>query len=73
MYGHEVPLKQLFFFKFVRWDFGYCGHYWPNVPAPGNSDGDCGEIGRMKIGRGNRSTQRKPTPAPLCLPQIPYD
>jgi hypothetical protein len=22
------------FFKFVRWDFGYCGHYWPIVPAP---------------------------------------
>jgi hypothetical protein len=18
----------------VRWDFGYCGHYWPVVPAP---------------------------------------
>jgi hypothetical protein len=23
-----------FFFLFVRWDFGYCGHYWPIVPAP---------------------------------------
>jgi hypothetical protein len=23
-----------FFFQFVRWDFGYCGHYWPIVPAP---------------------------------------
>jgi hypothetical protein len=20
--------------KFVRWDFVYCGHYWPIVPAP---------------------------------------
>jgi hypothetical protein len=19
---------------FVRWDFGYCGHYWPIVPSP---------------------------------------
>jgi hypothetical protein len=37
------------------------------------SDGDCGEIGGMKIGRGNRSTWRKPAPAPLCLPQIPHD
>jgi hypothetical protein len=27
----------------------------------------------MKIGRGNRSTRRKPTPAPLCPPQIPHD
>jgi hypothetical protein len=28
-------------------------------------DGDCGEIGGMNIGRGNRSTRRKPAPAPL--------
>jgi hypothetical protein len=31
-------------------------------------DGDCGEIGGMKIGRGNRSTWRKSAPAPLCPP-----
>jgi hypothetical protein len=36
-------------------------------------DGDCGEIGGMKIGRGNRNTQRKPAPAPLCPPRILYD
>jgi hypothetical protein len=36
-------------------------------------DGDCGEIGGMKIGRGNRSTRRKPAPTPLCPPQIPHD
>jgi hypothetical protein len=36
-------------------------------------DGDCGEIGGMKIGRGNRSTRRKPAPAPLCPPHIPHD
>jgi hypothetical protein len=36
-------------------------------------DGDCGEIGGMKIGRGNRSTRRKPAPAPLCPSQIPHD
>jgi hypothetical protein len=35
--------------------------------------GDCGEIDGMKIGRGNRSTRRKPLPAPLCPPQIPHD
>jgi hypothetical protein len=28
-------------------------------------DGDCGKIGGMKIGRGNRSTRRKPAPALL--------
>jgi hypothetical protein len=34
-------------------------------------DGDCGEIGGMKIGRANRSTRKNPAPAPLCPPQIP--
>jgi hypothetical protein len=36
-------------------------------------EGDCGAIGGMKIGRGNRSTRRKPAPAPLSPPQIPLD
>jgi hypothetical protein len=36
-------------------------------------EGDCGAIGGMKVGRGNRSTRRKPAPAPLCPPQISYD
>jgi hypothetical protein len=36
-------------------------------------DGVCGEIGGMKIGRGNRSTRRKPAPAPLYPPQISHD
>jgi hypothetical protein len=36
-------------------------------------DGDCGDIGGIKIGKGNRSTRRKPVPAPLCPPQIPHD
>jgi hypothetical protein len=44
---------------------------WPIVPAPG--DCDDGEFGGMKIGRGNRSTRRKPAPAPLCPPQIQLD
>jgi hypothetical protein len=35
--------------------------------------GDYGEIGGMKVGRGNRSTRRKPAPAPHCPPQIPHD
>jgi hypothetical protein len=30
-----------------------------------------GAVGGMKIGRGNRSTRSKPTPAPLCPPQNP--
>jgi hypothetical protein len=36
-------------------------------------EGDCGAIGGIKIGRGNRSTRRKPAPTPLCPPQIPHD
>jgi hypothetical protein len=37
------------------------------VPAPGEYDD--GEIGGI-IGRGNRITQRKPAPVPLCPPQF---
>jgi hypothetical protein len=36
-------------------------------------DGDCGAIGGMNIGRGNRSTRRKPALVSLCPPQIPHD
>jgi hypothetical protein len=42
----------------------------PLLTAPG----DCydGEVGGMNgFGGGNRSTLRKPTPTPLCPPQIP--
>jgi hypothetical protein len=41
----------------------------PIVPAPG--DYDNGEIVVM-IGRGNRSTRRKPAPVALCPPQTPH-
>jgi hypothetical protein len=36
-------------------------------------EGDYGAIVGMKIGRGNRSSRKKPAPAPLCPPQIPHD
>jgi hypothetical protein len=37
-------------------------------------DGDeCGAVGGMRIGRGSRSTRRKPAPAPLYPLQIPHD
>jgi hypothetical protein len=51
----------------------YCGHFWPIVQPQMIDEGDCGAIGGMKLGRGNRSTQRKPAPAPFCPPQIPLD
>jgi hypothetical protein len=44
---------------------------WTIVLASG--DYDDGEFGGIKIGRGNRSTRRKPAPAPLCPSQIPLD
>jgi hypothetical protein len=40
------------------------------VPAPADFDDE--EIGRMMIGRGNRSTRRKPASVPLCPPQTPH-
>ena len=36
-------------------------------------DGDCGAVGGTKIGRGNRSTRRRPAPLPLYLTQIPHE
>jgi hypothetical protein len=42
---------------------------WPTAPTPGNCDN--GELGGMKIDRGNRSTRRKPGPAAFCPPKIP--
>jgi hypothetical protein len=41
----------------------------PNVPAQG--DYDDGDVGGM-IGKGNRSTRRKPAPVTLCPPQTPH-
>jgi hypothetical protein len=49
----------------------HIGHFWPTVPSSGNCED--GEFGGIKIGKGNWSTLRKPTTAPLCPPQIPLD
>jgi hypothetical protein len=62
-----------FFFNLCGWTLGTAATtgllYQPRMIG----DGDCGEIGGMKIGRGDRSTRRKPAPAPLCPPQISHD
>jgi hypothetical protein len=34
---------------------------------------DVEQVGGMRIGRGNRSTRRKPATAPLCPLQITHD
>jgi hypothetical protein len=50
------------FFLFGLWDYR---QFWPIVPASGDNEDDCGEHDGMSIGRGNRSSRRKPAPAPL--------
>jgi hypothetical protein len=66
-----------FVFQFlgVGWDQVHLVHrsltgllYQPRM-----TDDECGAVGRMRIDRGNRSTRRKPAPAPHCPPQIPHD
>jgi hypothetical protein len=52
---------------------------WRVIPTPDDDDGDdddgnwCGAVSGMRTGGGNRSTQRKPAPVPLCPLQIPHD
>jgi hypothetical protein len=36
-------------------------------------DDECGAVDGMKLGRGNRSTRRKPAPVLFGPPQIPHD
>jgi hypothetical protein len=68
-----IRYHEYFFFYLWGGTFGTAATtgllYHPRILG----DGDCGKIGRMKIGRGNRSTRRKPAPAPLCPPQISHD
>jgi hypothetical protein len=45
--------------------------YQPQMTGDDDDDNDCGAIGGMRIGRGNRSTRRKPAPVPLYPPQVP--
>jgi hypothetical protein len=68
--------RTLFFF--LNWPSGWwspigsirhCDHKRLIVPAP--DDYDDGEICGM-IGRGNRSTRRKPASVPVCPPQNPH-
>jgi hypothetical protein len=75
----SMRLPSWHYFKFLRKDKHFLirivgggvqteSTNWPIVPAP--ADGEDGEFGGMNIGRGNRSTRRKPAPASLCPPQI---
>jgi hypothetical protein len=67
-----MPMLQGFLFA---WGETESTWYWGILYQPQmiDDDDDCGAIGGMRIGSGNRSTRRKPVPVPLCPPQIPYD
>jgi hypothetical protein len=72
--NEKLRLSAFFFLNFHsgEWNQGpldTAATYWPIVLALG--DYDNGEIGGM-IGRGNRSTRRKPAPVLLCPPQTPH-
>jgi hypothetical protein len=65
----------LFFLLGVEWDWVHMVRqpltvllYQPRI-----TEDECGAVSRMRIGRGNWSTRRKPAPVPLCPPQIPHD
>jgi hypothetical protein len=34
---------------------------------------ECGAVGGMTIGRGNRSTRKNPAPVPICPQKITHD
>jgi hypothetical protein len=75
-YMASYPRSFLFFFIRIRGrggiQLGPLGTAATNsliMPAPGDYDG--GEIGRIMIGKGNRSTRRKPAPVSLCSPETP--
>jgi hypothetical protein len=70
--------KRMYFFWFlgVGWDWVHLVSrpligllYQPRMIA----DDECGAVGGMRIGRGDRSTRRKPVLVPLCPPRISHD
>jgi hypothetical protein len=63
-----------FSFFIVSWGWvrlsppGTSANNWPIVPAPVDR-----AVGGMRIGKGKRSTRRKPVPVTLCPPQTTRD
>jgi hypothetical protein len=64
---------------FFSWDrvrlrpLGTSATNWPTVPAPDDGWWGMWSSRWNEIGRGNRSTRRKPASVPLCSPQIPHN
>jgi hypothetical protein len=70
----------IFRFLCVGWDWDHLVRrtlisllYQPQMIDDDDDDDECGGVTGMRIGRGNRSTRRKPTPVPFCPPQIPHN
>jgi hypothetical protein len=64
---------QLFLFIGLEWNrvHYYCGYLLAYCTSPGwQRVVIVGQLVGWMIGSGNRSTQRKPAPVPLCPPQI---
>jgi hypothetical protein len=47
--------------------------YRDYIPSEDILMNECGAVGAMRTGRGNRSNRRKIAPAPLCSAHIPLD
>jgi hypothetical protein len=66
--SRPLPFLFLFLIFWGGWDWVHLVLlgllYQPRVV------GDCGVVSGMRIGRGNRSARREPSPASLCPPQI---
>jgi hypothetical protein len=76
MHAHtfSLDLSVTLFFLFEQWggDSNWVhSARRPIVPAPGDYEDK--EFFGMMIGRGNRSTRRKPAPVSLYAPQLPTD
>jgi hypothetical protein len=46
-YLYRNPSNTIFFYLLVGWNFRYCGHNWPIVPASGDNEDDYAEADRM--------------------------
>jgi hypothetical protein len=69
--------RRSFFFKFleVGWDWVHsvCRPLTGLLYQPRMRDDESGAVGGMRIGRGSRSTRRKPAPIPLWPLQVAHD
>jgi hypothetical protein len=72
---HAIQCNFFFLFLGVVWDWVHliCRPIFDLLYQPRMIDDECGAVGGMRIGRGNRSTRRKSSPVPLYPPQIPHD